>query len=186
MENEIKQFLNKISEIEKEQILVCIDGRCGSGKTTFANRLHELLNCEVIHMDDFFLQPHQRTLERLDEAGGNIDYERFLSEVLIPLKKTGKCVYQVYDCQSQKMVNQVIVEKQKIVIIEGSYSAHPKFQPYSDLKIFMDIDRDEQIKRLEKRSADQLEMFVKKWIPMEEKYFCEFEIEAECQLVFKI
>jgi hypothetical protein len=31
----------------------------------------------LFHTDDFFLQPHQRTRERLESVGGNIDYERF-------------------------------------------------------------------------------------------------------------
>ena len=36
-------------------------------------------------MDDFYLQPHQRTTKRLREPGGNVDYERFETEVLQPL-----------------------------------------------------------------------------------------------------
>lgn len=33
------------------------------------------------HMDDFYLQGRQRTYERLNEVGGNVDYERFAKEV---------------------------------------------------------------------------------------------------------
>ena len=32
-------------------------------------------------MDDYFLQPYQRTEERLAEPGGNVDYERFKEEI---------------------------------------------------------------------------------------------------------
>ena len=39
---------------EKESILIAIDGRCASGKTTLAAQLHEQTDCDVIHMDDFF------------------------------------------------------------------------------------------------------------------------------------
>ena len=50
-------------------------------------------------MDDFYLQPHQRTEERLAEPGGNVDRERFLQEVLIPLHEGHDAVYRVFDCQ---------------------------------------------------------------------------------------
>ena len=33
-------------------------------------------------MDDFFLQPKQRTKERLEQAGGNVDYKRFKKEIV--------------------------------------------------------------------------------------------------------
>ena len=66
---------------EKDMILVAIDGKCTSGKTTLASKLAELYDCNVFHMDDFFLRPEQRTPERFAEVGGNVDYERFYKEV---------------------------------------------------------------------------------------------------------
>lgn len=70
----------------KQPLIIAIDGRSASGKTTLAKELNELFLSEVIHMDDFFLQPEQRTEERLSEVGGNVDRERFLREVALPLK----------------------------------------------------------------------------------------------------
>ena len=64
-------------------------------------------------MDDFFLRPQQRTKERLAEAGGNIDRERFLQEVAVLLGEYRKAedvvsekkwdhdtllTYRRYDC----------------------------------------------------------------------------------------
>ena len=49
--------LAAIEKIDKPRILVAIDGRCGSGKTTLAAALQEMLQCPVVHMDDFFLRP---------------------------------------------------------------------------------------------------------------------------------
>ena len=62
---------------EREFVIVAIDGKCTSGKTTLAGRLAEIYDCNVFHMDDFFLRPEQRTAERFAEVGGNVDYERF-------------------------------------------------------------------------------------------------------------
>ena len=71
---------------EKDMVIMAIDGKCNSGKTTLASKLAEIYDCNVFHMDDFFLRPEQRTPERFAEVGGNVDYERFWEEVLLPLK----------------------------------------------------------------------------------------------------
>ena len=65
---------------KKNPVLVAVEGRCASGKTTLASVLQDLAGWSVFHMDDFFLQPWQRTELRMQTAGGNVDYERFLAD----------------------------------------------------------------------------------------------------------
>ena len=89
----------KIDELltQKDMVIVAIAGKCTSGKTTLASKLAQIYDCNVFHMDDFFLRPEQRTPERFAEIGGNVDYERFREEVLLPLK-SGKAVsYRHFD-----------------------------------------------------------------------------------------
>ena len=62
---------------QKSQVIVSIDGPCTSGKTTLTQKLSERYDCNVFHMDDFFLRPEQRTQARFAQPGGNVDYERF-------------------------------------------------------------------------------------------------------------
>ncbi len=38
----------------KQPLIIAIDGRSASGKTTLAKELNQLFLSEVIHMDDFF------------------------------------------------------------------------------------------------------------------------------------
>ena len=64
--------------------VIAIDGRCASGKTTFALRM-EAFGFYTVHADHFFLPPDLRTPERLALPGGNIHSERFLTEVAMPL-----------------------------------------------------------------------------------------------------
>jgi uridine kinase len=49
----------KIDELlmQKDIVIVAIDGKCTSGKTTLAAKLAEIYDCNVFHMDDFFLRP---------------------------------------------------------------------------------------------------------------------------------
>ncbi|MCD7827494.1 MAG: uridine kinase [Clostridiales bacterium] len=177
----------KINSRSKNPLIVAIDGKCCSGKTAFARQLGNVLDCNVIHTDDFFLRAEQRTPERYKEPGGNIDYERFLSEVLIPLTEQRSFSYRPYSCKLQDFSDPVQVEPRDITIIEGAYSCHPKFSKYIDLKIFMSIDEQEQQKRILSRNGrEELELFLEKWIPLEEEYFKAFNIakKSDLQLYF--
>lgn len=50
----MEKIIEKILEIDKEVVLVSIDGRCASGKTTLARKISKIIDCNVFHMDDFF------------------------------------------------------------------------------------------------------------------------------------
>ena len=54
---------------DRRRVLIAIDGRCGSGKTTLASLLAEEFGGALFHMDDFYLREEQRTPERLAELG---------------------------------------------------------------------------------------------------------------------
>lgn len=60
---EMKEAISKIHDIyeKNKNCIIAVDGRCGAGKTTFAQQLQNLFNCNVIHMDDFFLPRNMRT-----------------------------------------------------------------------------------------------------------------------------
>lgn len=170
---------------EKESILIAVDGRCASGKTTLAAGLRERAGCGVIHMDDFFLRPEQRTPERLARPGENVDWERFLAEVLLPLRQGGKVVYRPYDCRTQSMGDPITLERSAVVVVEGSYSCHPELWESYDLHVFLDVDPEEQLRRIRARNGAQgVQMFLDRWIPLEERYFQAFSIPQRCELRF--
>ena len=139
----------------------------------------------VIHIDDFFLRPFQRTAERLSEPGGNFDRERFLKEVLLPLRSGEQPLFRPYNCHTDSFLEEIKVPEKKIYIIEGSYSCHPALKEFYDLSIFVTTTPKKQLERLEKRNKDLLQDFINKWIPYEEKYFKAFDISDGCDFVFE-
>ncbi|MCD8088578.1 MAG: uridine kinase [Oscillospiraceae bacterium] len=152
--------------------VVAIDGRCAAGKTTLARRLGEALSCGVVHMDDFFLRPEQRTAQRLAEPGGNVDYERFLTTVLEPLCRGETVSYRPYDCHSGTLRSPVSVKPAPITIVEGSYSCHPALWVHYCCRVFLTVDRAEQQRRIcQRNDPEGLRVFQEKWIPLEERYF---------------
>ena len=161
---------------KKTLVLVAIDGPCTSGKTTLAAKLAEDFDCNVFHMDDFFLRPEQRTPERYAEIGGNVDYERFNEEVLIPLKEGKSFAYRPFDCRTFTLTQPVTICPKQLNIIEGTYSHHPYFGNPYDLKVMLTITPELQRQRILQRPACLHQRFFAEWIPMEKRYFEEFSI----------
>lgn len=169
-----KALTEKISAAAENTgcLIVAIDGRCASGKTTLSKKLSEIFDCNVIHTDDFYLQAFQRTEERYAELGGNLDRERLEKEVLLPLKQGKPITYRPFVCSDMSLGKEINLSVKKINIIEGTYSCHPMLKKYYDLTFFLDIDKDTQKKRiLERNGEEKLADFLGKWIPLEEKYF---------------
>lgn len=185
----MKRVLEQINALlaEKDRVVVTIDGPCASGKTTFANALAEKLDCNLIHMDDFFLRPEQRTPERLAEVGGNFDRERFWDEVMNPIVRFDDIAYRPYLCSQGKLGDPIFLPWKKLYIIEGSYSQHPFVGKTTvNLRIFLDISPEKQKERLAKRSPEKLERFLTEWIPKEKAYFEKFNIRAKADLCLEL
>ena len=168
---------------EKAQVLVVIDGKCTAGKTTLAGLLSREYACNVFHMDDFFLRACQRTPERYAQPGGNVDYERFAGEVLTPLVSGQAFSYRPFDCGSFQLAPPVKVTPRALNIVEGSYSLHPYFGAPYDLKLFLTVSPERQRERILERPPFLHRRFFDEWIPMEQRYFETFGIEAQCDLV---
>jgi len=183
----IKPLLARIDELlsDKEQVLVAIDGDCASGKTTLAGLLAKVYDCNIVHLDHFFLRPEQRTKERLAKPGGNIDYERFSEEVLDNLKANKAFSYRPYNCKIQDFDEPIMISPKKLTIIEGSYSHLPVLAEHYDLKVFLSVPEDIQLTRILQRNGEiMFEKFKNTWIPMEKQYAEAFRIRENSDLVF--
>lgn len=78
---------------QQPTVLVALDGRCGSGKTTLAAQLAERFPQSItLHTDDFYLPPPQRVTgwERIPCA--NMHLERLRAEAVAPARPGGPCV----------------------------------------------------------------------------------------------
>lgn len=180
-------FLQIDRTTQMGRVTMAIEGGSASGKTTLSKMLEEIYDATVFHMDDFFLRPEQRSQERFAQPGGNVDWERFLEEVLIPLKNDESVNYRRFDCSTFTIKPSVIMYPSKINIIEGAYSMHPKLAEYYNLSVFLDIPSQLQEMRIRKRnSPDMAERFFKEWIPMEHQYFEKLRVKERCDMVIDL
>lgn len=181
---QVVEQLQELVASDRERIIIAIDGKCASGKSTLGSYLQKEFDANLFHMDDFFLQKQQRTPERLTEVGGNVDYERFFTEVLEPLLAGETVEYRPFHCKTLQIGERVEVFPKRVNIIEGSYSQHTYFGEIYDLKVFMEIELEAQLENIRKRNGEeQLAVFKKCWIPKEESYFKAFQIKQKSDII---
>lgn len=169
---------------EDSALNVAIEGGSASGKTSLAALLEGVYDCNVFHMDDFFLQPHQRTPERFAQPGGNVDFERFEQEVLIPLAHGEAFTYRKFDCSTMSLGKAVSVTPKKLNITEGAYSLHPRLKDAYRISVFLDSDPETQRARiLARNGAKMLERFTNEWIPLENRYFESTGVRERCDII---
>lgn len=180
--NEIKIAIDQLLA-QKNQVIIAIDGSCTAGKTTLAAALEQAYDCNIFHMDDFFLRTEQRTQERFSEAGGNVDYERFYEEVVLPLKTGLPFSYRPFNCKCMELSEPVQIEPKNLSIVEGTYSHHPYFNDPYDLTIYLTVSPELRHNRILERPPFLHEKFFNFWIPLEQEYFKVFSIEEHADLI---
>jgi len=188
-EQAIEAIANRVGQLLQTQprVLLAIDGQSASGKSTAAELLAERLDARVLHMDDFFLQPSMRTAERLATPGGNVDIERFCRDVLPALLEGASVTLERYDCHLDELLPPVVIPPRAVTIVEGAYSLHPLLKPHYDLSVFFKIVPVLQRSRILARNGEEmLQMFLSRWIPMENRYFEAFSIEQTCDFVVSV
>lgn len=133
---------------QQPTVLVALDGRCGSGKTTLSAQLAERFPQSItLHTDDFYLPPPQRVTgwERISCA--NMHLERLRPRPSRPARPAAVC-YKAYSCWEGAYLPPRVLRAAPLVIVEGSYSHHPSLAPYYDIKVFVTCSAEEQVRRL--------------------------------------
>lgn len=165
-------------------VLVALDGRCGSGKTTLSERLAERFPQSItVHTDDFYLPPSRRVTGWEKIPCANMDIRRLRDEVVAPARAGQAFSYQAYSCREGAYLPPRPLGSAPLVIVEGSYSHHPSLASYYDIRIFVTCSPDEQARRLRRREGERYSNFVERWIPLEEGYFTNYSIEENAEMM---
>ncbi len=183
-------FLEKLAQKElahRPRLIVALDGRCASGKTTLAGELGRRYGWGVVHMDHFFLRPAQRTPQRYATPGENVDHERFLEEVLLPLERGELQSYRPFDCHTLDFSPPVPVAPVPVTVVEGAYACHPALWDFYGFRVFLTVEGEKQLRRVAARNGEEaLAAFRDKWIPLEEAYIAAQRLEERCGCIIEL
>lgn len=165
-------------------LVLALDGRCGSGKTTMATALAEQFpDSIVLHTDDFYLPPADRVPGWEQTPCANMDLARLRDEALRPAYEGQPVQYRAYSCREGAYLPARELAAQPLVILEGSYSHHPLLTGYETLRVFLTCAKEEQTRRLQAREGERYANFAARWVPLEEGYFAQYGIETSADFV---
>ncbi len=177
----IKAFVAEASA--EKPLVIAIDGRAASGKSTFAFKLQKEINSPVICTDDFF-RPRKNGIVEISEYSGNFDIERFKTEIVKSVLHRKPLEYGVFDCKQGIITHNIILPQSDVYIVEGAYSLHPMLSEYADLKLFFTVSSEVQKNRIVTRNGENgYNNFKNTWIPAEERYLTHFDIESTCDYI---
>jgi uridine kinase len=159
--------------------LVAIDGRAGSGKTSFAARLHTALlntgtDAALLHTDDL--------LNGWSHPTGFTD--RLHEWVLNPLEKGEEAGYHAYDWHAQRFNPQrTLLGRPQVLIIEGVTSASAQRRPQLSYGVFVHADPQLCLDRGLRRDGDQLRPQWTTWQQQEVVHFADDPTRPDVDLV---
>ena len=183
-ESLISSLAAALAQKPTKPLVLALDGRCGSGKTTLADRLTRQFPASIVlHTDDFYLPPAQRIPDWEKTPCANMDLARLREELLRPARAGEPVFYRAYSCREGAYRPGQCIPAQPLSIVEGSYSHHPLLAPYEDFRVFMTCSDAEQTRRLQAREGDRYPDFAARWVPLEEGYFKKYGIEEKADLV---
>ena len=165
-------------------LVLALDGRCGSGKTTMAAALAEQFpDSIVLHTDDFYLPPADRMPGWEQTPCAHKNLARLRDEVLAPPCAGKPVLYRAYSCREGAYLPVQQLAAQPLVILEGSYSHHPLLTGCETLRVFLTCAKEEQTRRLQAREGERYANFAARWVPLEEGYFAQYHIAETADFV---
>jgi uridine kinase len=173
-----RELVDDIRALESPQgpVVVAIDGRSASGKTTLALWLAAELGATLVHMDDFYRdmpEPARWLLRPAQGVEQFFDWQRLRREALEPLSRGHAVSYRGYDWDAGGGLSAEhhVVEAAAVVILEGVYAARPELDDLVHLRVLVDASPERRARRrLERADHQGLEA---RWDAAEEFYFTE-------------
>ena len=121
--------------------IICIDGPAGSGKTTLAKNISDLLNvCPIIHMDEIY--------DGWDNALTEKTTLNLINWIIDPTLKKEPIVYKKFDWQLMQRTPEVVIKCPQYLIIEGVGSVVPVVSQYSSLNIWIEVNPEVGLNRV--------------------------------------
>ena len=170
--------------VNAQRLVVAIDGRSGSGKSTVAEAVAQAIGAVIVPCDDFFAAsvsnaewdrraPEQR-------AADAVDWRRLKREAIEPLRTGRAARWFAFDFLAGPRgdgtypLQRTPTERapKPVVLLDGAYSARPELADVLDLSVLVEAAPITREARLAAREApDFLRQWHARWDPAEEHYF---------------
>ncbi len=170
--------------VSSHRLVVAIDGRSGSGKSTVAEAVAQAIGAVIVPCDDFFAASVSnaewdgRTPEQ--RAADAIDWRRLKREAIEPLRTGRPARWYAFDFLAGPRDDgtyplqraPIELAPKPVVLLDGAYSARPELADVLDLSVLVEAALTTRQARLEAREASEfLRQWHARWDLAEEYYF---------------
>jgi len=170
--------------VSPQRLVVAIDGRSGSGKTTVAAAVAQAIGAVIVPCDDFFAASvsnaewDRRTPEQ--RAADAIDWRRLKREAIEPWRTGRPARWYAFDFLAGPRgdgtypLRRTATElaPKPVVLLDGAYSARPELADVLDLSVLVEAAATTRDARLAAREAPEfLRQWHARWDLAEEYYF---------------
>lgn len=196
MEGDLLVLLNNIPKIEEgNRFILGIDGLSRSGKTTFVNRLTQILKEKhiqfcVFHIDDHIVARGKRYNTKHEEwfeyYNLQWDIEWVRDNLLEKLKVSDHLKLPFYNNLSDTHRTEIIeIPESCIVIIEGIFLQRREWRGFYDFLVYLDCPRTKRFYRESESTQSNIEKFRNRYWKAEDYYLKTEEPEKKANLVLK-
>ncbi len=176
---EARDAIQRITELAQtaSPVIVALDGRSGTGKSTLAEWMAGQLRGIRVDQDDFYAGGELDVWRRLtprEKAEQVIDWRRVRDEVLLPLRNGQGASWRPFDWDTMTGLSPdaIAVQPSHIVILDGAYSARPELADLIDLTILVTLDDATRQERLRQREGEDItSAWQAVWDEAEDYYF---------------
>lgn len=161
---DLRLIIKNIKQKQRKNttVLVGIDGRSGSGKSSLAEELNKrFADGQIIHLDVFGMYE------------GAISSKIVINELFLPLKNNRKATFKGYE---KGYENEFFsIKPGGIIIVEGIFALNADLILYYDYKIWVECPATLGYERgaardIKLSGIDNSERWLSYWMPKEEEY----------------
>ncbi len=172
----VAQIVTRIATLEPRLggcVLIAIDGRSCSGKTTLAHELYEALGATVVHLE--YLYHGWDGLE----AG----IETAVAQVLEPMSRGENAVVPQWDWYSGGWGEPLPVSVPAVLIVEGVGAGSASVRTYASLTIWLELPEADRRARAQVRDWETFAEHWDDWAAQEDQLFARERLPDHADLV---
>jgi uridine kinase len=198
----LRQIASNTLTINAPQpLLLGVDGKDASGKTTFANNLAAVLNEQTqrevirVSLDDFF-QPRAIRSRQTDQARGcyedTFDNAGIIKYLFNPIRSNNTYTTKIFDYKSDSPVGIISASAtpDAIFVIDGVFLQRPEFREYWDYTVLLDVSDETAIERGAVRDTGRIgdleaarEKYINRYIASQKIYYDECEPQKIASII---